>query len=139
MWKPPASLKNPSSQPAGSVPPVGTRWITRQAAPSYVAGTRPPSVEWITISTGRLNWWTWVPASAHVAVTSRTSGPGPKPLVRPLGAAAGAIRSTSQSSTDDDQAPPGIVADANPSADVAVVEDEELVFFSTYGTGLPDV
>ena len=130
MWNPLASVKKPSSQPAGSVPAVGTRWMTRQPPPSYVAGTRLRSVEWITISTGRLNWCTCVPASAHQPVTSRASGPGPKPFVRPPGAAVGVMRRTIQSLLDD-HAPAGIVAAAKPSDEVTVVAEEELVFPST--------
>ena len=74
-----------------------------------------------------------MPASAHQAVTSSASGPGPKPFVSPLGAAVGAILSTSQSPLVDDHAPAGIVAVANWSAAVTVVAEEELVFFSTDG------
>src|SRR4051812_27141211 len=92
----------------------------------------------MTISIGRLNWCACVPASAHQAVTSSASGPGPKPLVNPLGAATGAMRSTSQSLADD-QSSAGIVAEAKPSAEFTVVEDEEVVFFSTYGTGVPEL
>ena len=79
-----------------------------------------------------------MPASAHQAVRSSASGPGPKPLVNPFGAATGAMRSTSQSLASD-QSPAGIVAEAKPSAEFTEVEDEELVFFSTYGTGVPEV
>src|SRR6266571_4987911 len=107
--------------------------MTRQLPPSNVAGTRPVSVERIRIPIGWLNSWTSVPASAHLAVTSSASGPGPNPLVRPLGAAVGAMRSTIQSAPDVDHAPAGIVAAAKPSAASTVVEDEALVFFSTYG------
>src|SRR6266540_1336431 len=107
--------------------------MTRQAVPSNVAGTRPPSLEWITSSTGWANSCSCVPERAHQAVTSRASGPGPNPFVKPLGAAVGAMRRTIQSFPEVDQAPAGIVAEANPSAEPTVVGDDEVVFFSTYG------
>src|SRR5688500_1547942 len=88
--------------------------------------------------TGWLNWCTCVPASAHHAVTSSASGPGAKPFVRPLGAGMGVTRRTIQSALELDQAPAGIVAAAKPLAESTVVEDEELVFFSTYGAMEPD-
>ena len=42
-------------------------------------------------------------------------------------------RRTIQSVLEVDQAPAGIVAAVSPLADSTVVEDEALVFFSTYG------
>src|SRR5262249_54779821 len=108
-WTPSAAVKNPSTQPVGSVPPVGTRGMTRHAPFSNVAGTRPPSDEWMTISSGCANSCTCAPESAQYAVTSSASGPGPKPFVRPLGAAVGAMRTTIQSLLPVDHAPAGTV------------------------------
>src|SRR5215211_4735966 len=88
--------------------------------------------------TGWLNSCTCVPASAHHADTSSASGPGAKPFVRPLGAAVGVTRMTIQSAPALDQALAGIVAAANPFAESTVVEDEALVFFSTYGAMEPE-
>ena len=75
-----------------------------------------------------------MPASAQRAVTSTAIGPGPKPFVKPVGAAVGAIRRISQSPVWDDQSPAGIVAEANPSADSTVVAEPDAVFLSTRGT-----
>ena len=87
---------------------------------------------------GCANSCSCVPASAHQAVTSRASGPGPKPFVRPLGGASGVIRSTIQSLLPVDQAPGGIVTAAKPSADSTVVDVAGVVLFSTGGASEPD-
>src|SRR3954452_1475754 len=128
---PSEAVKKPSSHPEGSVPVVGMRWITRHVEPSYVAGTRPGSVERRTTSIGCANSCTWTPERAQCALTSSASGPGPKPLVSPLGAGAGEMRTTSQSLPDVDDAPGGTVADPKPSPVFTVVAAVELVFFST--------
>src|SRR5213595_278491 len=85
----------------------------------------------MTISSGCANSCTCVPDSAQYAVTSSASGPGPKPFVNPLGAAAGVIRTTTQSLLAVDHAPAGTVAEPKPSLDVTVVDEVGLVFFST--------
>src|SRR6188508_481921 len=92
----------------------------------------------MTISSGWANSCTCAPESAQYAVTSSASGPGPKPFVRPLGAAVGAIRSTIQSLPEVDHAPAGAVTEPKPSLEVAVVGDEGVVFFST-GPEVPTV
>src|SRR5207237_9344097 len=90
-------------------------------------------VERRRILIARLNVWTSAPASAQRAVTSTAIGPAPKPFVKPVGAAVGVIRMTSQSPVDDDQLPAGIVAEAEPSADSTVVAELAVVFLSTGG------
>ena len=61
------------------------------------------------------------------------TGPAPKPLVSPVGAAIGVMRRTIQSPVDEDQLPAGIVAEDQPSAASTVVDAPVVVFLSTAG------
>src|SRR3954462_13575122 len=128
---PSEAVKKPSSHPAGSVPAVGMRCMMRHVEQSYVAGTRPGSVDRRTTSIGCANSCTCTPETVQCALTSSASGPGPKPLASPLGAGADEMRTTSQSLPDVDHAPGGTVAEPKPSPVFTVVDALELVFFST--------